>query len=47
MELSTSVSWPREFLEEVRESNFGVGIDFEMQFGDWSGRNYSTPMETN
>jgi hypothetical protein len=47
MELSTSVSWPREFLEEVRESNFGVGIDFEMQFGDWSGRKHSPPMETN
>lgn len=47
IELSTRVSWPREFLEEVRERNIGVGIDFEMQFGDWSGRNHSPPMETN
>ena len=47
MELSTGISWPREFLEEVRESNFAVGIDFEMQFGDWSGRKHSPPMETN
>jgi hypothetical protein len=36
--LSTSLSWPREFIEEKRESNFGVGIEFEMQFGDWPGR---------
>jgi hypothetical protein len=47
IELSTGVSWPREFLEEVRESNFAIGIDFEMQFGDWSGRKHSPPMETN
>ena len=38
MELSTRVTWPREFLEEVRGSNFGAGIEFEMQFGDWPGR---------
>jgi hypothetical protein len=38
MELFTRVSWPHEFLEEVRESNFGVSIEFEMQFGDWPGR---------
>lgn len=38
MELSTRVSWPREFLTEVRKTNFGVGIEFEMQFGDWPGR---------
>ena len=38
MELSTRVTWPREFLEKVRKSNFGVGIEFEMQFGDWPGR---------
>jgi hypothetical protein len=38
LELSTSLTWPREFLDEVRESNWGVGIEFEMQFGDWPGR---------
>jgi len=38
MELSTSISWPRYLPEEVRDSNFGVGIAFEMQFGDWPGR---------
>ena len=47
MELSTGISWPREFLEEVRESNFAVGIEFEMQFGDWSGRKNNPPVETN
>jgi hypothetical protein len=36
--LSTSLSWPREFIEEKRESNIGVGIELEMQFGDWPGR---------
>jgi len=35
IQLSTGVSWPREFLDEQRESNFGVGISFEMQFGRW------------
>jgi hypothetical protein len=38
MEVSTSLSWPRYFLEETRESNLGVGLAFEMQFGDWPGR---------
>ena len=38
MEVSTSLSWPRYLLEEIRESNFGVGLAFEMQFGDWPGR---------
>lgn len=33
--LSTRLDWPREFLVEERKSNFGVGIEFEMQFGDW------------
>ena len=33
--LSTRLDWPREFLIEERMSNFGVGIEFEMQFGDW------------
>ena len=38
MELSTSVGWPREFIDEVRESNIGVGLEFELQFGDWPAR---------
>lgn len=38
IQLSTGLSWPREFLDEVRESNFGVGISFEMQFGRWQER---------
>ena len=25
-------------LVEERERNIGVGIEFEMQFGDWPGR---------
>ncbi len=35
IQLSTGVSWPRDFLVEQRESNVGVGISFEMQFGRW------------
>ena len=35
LQLSTGVSWPRLLPEEVRESNFGVGILFEMRFGQW------------
>ena len=42
VELSTRLTWPREFLDEVREENFGVGIEFEMQFGDWPGREQAT-----
>ena len=38
VELSTRLGWPRYLIEEKRESNFGVGIAFEMQFGDWPGR---------
>ena len=38
MELSTSLTWPRYLLEEQRDSNFGVGLEFEMQFGDWPDR---------
>lgn len=38
MELLTFVTWPREGLFEIRERNLGVGIEFEMQFGDWPGR---------
>lgn len=36
--ITTRLNWPREFEAEVRNSNFGAGIEFEMQFGDWSGR---------
>ena len=39
IELRTSLSYPREFIEETRESNIGVGIEFEMQFGEWPDRN--------
>lgn len=35
---SLKLDWPREFLIEERETNFGAGIEFEMQFGDWPGR---------
>lgn len=38
LELLTFVNWPRELLDEVRETNLGVGMQFEMQFGDWPGR---------
>jgi dienelactone hydrolase len=38
MELLTFATWPREDLLETRERNLGVGIEFEMQFGDWPGR---------
>jgi len=35
IELAIGVSWPREFVDEQRESNFGAGVTFEMQFGRW------------
>jgi hypothetical protein len=38
VELLTYINWPRDFLIEERERNLGVGIEFEMQFGDWPGR---------
>ena len=38
IELLTYMNWPRDFLIEQRERNIGVGIEFEMQFGDWPGR---------
>jgi len=40
LEVSTGVSWPREFLIEERERNYGVGVELEMQFGDWPGREH-------
>ena len=33
LQLSASVTWPREYLEEEREINPGVGIGVEMYFG--------------
>ena len=38
VEFLTYMNWPRDFLIEERERNIGVGIEFEMQFGDWPGR---------
>lgn len=38
VELLASVSWPRALEVETRETNIGVGIEFEMQFGDWPNR---------
>lgn len=38
VEYLTYLSWPREFLIEDREPVVGVGIEFEMQFGSWPGR---------
>lgn len=35
IELAIGVSWPREFVDEQRESNFGAGVTFEMRFGRW------------
>ena len=34
----TRVSWPQEFVDEIRETNWGFGVEFELQFGDWPGR---------
>ncbi|MDH3512764.1 MAG: hypothetical protein OER85_18125 [Gammaproteobacteria bacterium] len=33
IEFLSSLTWPREFLTEERESNFGAGIGIEMYFG--------------
>ncbi|MEO7387758.1 MAG: hypothetical protein ABIX37_12530 [Gammaproteobacteria bacterium] len=33
VELAASLTWPREYLEEERKINPGVGIGFEMYFG--------------
>jgi hypothetical protein len=39
LETGGGLSWPRYFLDERRESNFGFGIGFEAYFGpapdDW------------
>lgn len=34
LELRSSVTWPRESLEEEREANLGAGVALEMQFGE-------------
>ena len=33
IEFLTSLTWPKEFVTEQRESNIGVGVGFEMYFG--------------
>ena len=38
IELLGRLNWPRDTLDELRESNIGVGIEFELQFGNWPGR---------
>ncbi|MBT8092511.1 MAG: hypothetical protein KJN77_05700 [Gammaproteobacteria bacterium] len=38
VELLTYLNWPRDFPIEERELNVGVGIEFEMHFGNWPGR---------
>lgn len=38
MELYTYGSWPSYTLDETRKFNPGIGIEFELQFGDWPGR---------
>jgi hypothetical protein len=39
--LSTRLNWPRELTIEERDINFGIGVEFEMQFGDWPSRKES------
>lgn len=34
LEMCTSVSWTREHLDEAREPSWGLGVGFEMLFGD-------------
>lgn len=38
VELLTSLSYPRELLVEERKRNIGVGIEFQLQFGEWPDR---------
>lgn len=38
IELRTSVTWPRERRDEPRESSLGLGVGFELVFGDGSFR---------
>ncbi len=35
IEFAIGVSWPREFVDEQRTSNIGVGVTLEMRFGRW------------
>lgn len=41
VEFLAYLSWPRQFLIEEREITPGVGIEFELQFGKWPGREAS------
>lgn len=38
VEFLTYLSWPRELRAERREITPGIGIEFELQFGEWPGR---------
>ncbi len=38
VEVLSSISYPKEFADEPRRRNFGVGIEFELQFGEWPER---------
>lgn len=38
LELYTYGSWPSYTLDELRKFTPGIGIEFELQFGDWPGR---------
>lgn len=38
VEFLTYLSWPRELITDERGATPGIGIEFEMQFGDWPGR---------
>jgi hypothetical protein len=38
LELRSSITWPRETLDEVRKSNLGAGVALEMQFGERTRR---------
>lgn len=37
LELRSGVTWPRESLEERRQANLGLGIAFELHFGELNG----------
>ncbi len=41
LEFLSYISWPREFAFEQRKRNLGVGLEFDMQFGRWPGRESS------
>ena len=33
LEILSSITWPKEFIEEERDANLGIGIGFELYFG--------------